>query len=380
MTSTSATDPVPLVDLASAHAEVADEVAAGFADVLAHTAFIGGAAGGRVRARVRRRSSGVRPLRRRRQRHRRARAGAARARRRPGDEVHPAGEHVHRHRRGGRARRRHAGARRLSTTDTALIDVDATARRGHRSAPAPSPVHLYGQLAPVGAARAACPHGRRDRRGRRAVPGRDAATGRPPARSATLAATSFYPGKNLGAYGDAGAVLTDDDDARRAPSGCSATTAARASTSTTCSASTAGSTRCRPSCCRPSCAGSTRGTTPAAPPPPATTSCSADVDGGRCPSSLAGNEHVWHLYVVRVARARRACCAELQRRPASAPASTTRRRSTCTGAFADLGPRAGDFPVAEQRPSEILSLPLFPQITAAQQERVVDVLTSGGRR
>ena len=27
-----------------------------------------------------------------------------------------------------------------------------------------------------------------------------------------VAATSFYPGKNIGAYGDAGGVLTDDDD------------------------------------------------------------------------------------------------------------------------------------------------------------------------
>ena len=44
------------------------------------------------------------------------------------------------------------------------------------------------------------------------------------------------------------------------------------------------------------------------------------------------------------------------------------------GAFADVGHRAGDFPVAEKAAKEILSLPLFPEITADQQARVVDVL------
>ncbi len=34
--------PVPLVDLKAAHAEVAAEVAAGMADVIARTAFVGG--------------------------------------------------------------------------------------------------------------------------------------------------------------------------------------------------------------------------------------------------------------------------------------------------------------------------------------------------
>ena len=44
------------------------------------------------------------------------------------------------------------------------------------------------------------------------------------------------------------------------------------------------------------------------------------------------------------------------------------------GAFAQLGHRRGDFPVAERAADEVLSLPLFPGVTAAQQKRVVDEL------
>ena len=36
--------------------------------------------------------------------------------------------------------------------------------------------------------------------------------------------------------------------------------------------------------------------------------------------------------------------------------------------------RPGQFPVAEALAANILSLPLFPQISVAQQERVVEVL------
>jgi dTDP-4-amino-4,6-dideoxygalactose transaminase len=44
------------------------------------------------------------------------------------------------------------------------------------------------------------------------------------------------------------------------------------------------------------------------------------------------------------------------------------------GAFAHLGHRQGAFPATEAAAREILSLPLYPEITADQQEQVVDRL------
>jgi dTDP-4-amino-4,6-dideoxygalactose transaminase len=48
--------------------------------------------------------------------------------------------------------------------------------------------------------------------------------------------------------------------------------------------------------------------------------------------------------------------------------------------FRDLGYRAGALPVAEQAAREVLSLPMYPELTAAQQERVVAELVTGTRK
>ena len=42
-----------------------------------------------------------------------------------------------------------------------------------------------------------------------------------------------------------------------------------------------------------------------------------------------------------------------------------------TKAYEGLGFRAGDFPVAEKAVSQVLSLPMFPDLTSSQQDRVV---------
>ena len=90
------------------------------------------------------------------------------------------------------------------------------------------------------------------------------------------------------------------------------------------------------------------------------------------PVTMPGNLHVWHLYVVRVPRRD----AVLEHLVASGVGASIHYPQPLheTGAFRSLGYASGDFPVAERAASEILSLPLFPGITEAQQERVVTQL------
>jgi dTDP-4-amino-4,6-dideoxygalactose transaminase len=94
---------------------------------------------------------------------------------------------------------------------TYLIDVSRIEEKITSRTRAIIPVHLYGQPVDMQAVRAiASKHGL-------AVVG-DAAQahgaadkGTPIAQLADITAFSFYPGKNLGAYGDAGALVTDND-------------------------------------------------------------------------------------------------------------------------------------------------------------------------
>jgi dTDP-4-amino-4,6-dideoxygalactose transaminase len=49
-------------------------------------------------------------------------------------------------------------------------------------------------------------------------------------------------------------------------------------------------------------------------------------------------------------------------------------------AYAAMNYRQGDFPVAEKAAAEIVSLPMFPQLTAEQQARVVEEVVSFASR
>jgi dTDP-4-amino-4,6-dideoxygalactose transaminase len=91
------------------------------------------------------------------------------------------------------------------------------------------------------------------------------------------------------------------------------------------------------------------------------------------PTRAADRRHVWHLFVVFHPQRDRV-------------RAGLEARGIQTGlhypvpvhlqpAYADLGHREGDFPMAERVGRECLTLPLFPEMTARQQDAVVEALS-----
>ncbi|MEV6302508.1 DegT/DnrJ/EryC1/StrS family aminotransferase [Actinoplanes sp. NPDC051861] len=360
---------IPLVDLAAAHAEVAEEVEAGFKRIIAETAFIGGAevaafeqeyaafsglphcigvANGTDALELAFRAVGVGP----------------------GTEVIlPANTFIAT----AEAVARTGGRVVLVDCDprTYLIDVEAALAAVTPATRAIAPVHLYGQLAPVDQLRAGLA-------GRDIAIVEDAAQSQGATRHGIgsgvdgIAATSFYPGKNLGAYGDAGAV----------------TTASEQWATTVRTLGSHGGLRkyhhdlvgvnsrldglqavvLRAKLARLAGWNERRRAAAAR-----YHELLADLDVV-LPETLEGNEHVWHIYCVRVAR-RDEVLAQLNAAGVGAaihyPIPVHK-----TGAFAGLD---GSYPNAEAVAPEILSLPIYPQITADQQARVAEELAKALR-
>jgi dTDP-4-amino-4,6-dideoxygalactose transaminase len=84
--------------------------------------------------------------------------------------------------------------------------------------------------------------------------------------------------------------------------------------------------------------------------------------------------HVFHVYAIRVQKR-----AELQAWLSSHDIQSGIHYPIpvhLLPAFADLGYRVGDFPNAEGAASEVLSLPMYPELTADNQQRVVSALSA----
>jgi dTDP-4-amino-4,6-dideoxygalactose transaminase len=229
------------------------------------------------------------------------------------------------------------------------------------------PVHLYGQLSDMQSLRTlaarhsllvvedACQAHGASRGGLRSGEGGDAA------------AFSFYPSKNLGAFGDAGALVTDD------------TQIARSAMALRQHGEVGEYRSARPG--YTARLDSLQALALALKLP----YLEQWIDDRRrvaayygeslrgvgdlvLPATAAGSDPVWHLYVVRTATPER-LAAYLRERGIA-----TRRHypeiPPASSAYAELGFRDGMFPVAESLAREGISLPIYPGITEAQLERV----------
>ena len=257
-----------------------------------------------------------------------------------------------------------------------LIDAGQVEARVTERTKAVMPVHLFGQMAPMDVLlEIAGRHG--------LVVVEDAAQSQGASQNGTgsggfgkVSGTSFYPGKNLGAYGDAGAVLTADDDvARRVHAlrnygseikyhhpetgfNSRLDTLQAVVLSAKLRRLADWNDRRRASAAR-------------------YTELLAGVDGVETPTTVEGNEHVWHLYVVRLADSdiRDRAIKELGAAGIGVgihyPVPVHLQ-----GAFEHLGHGPGDFPVTERAAETMLSLPMHPHLTADQQEFVVEQLAA----
>jgi dTDP-4-amino-4,6-dideoxygalactose transaminase len=366
---------IPLVDLAAQQAEVAIEVEAGWREILDHTGFVGGpkvavfeseyadfigashcvgVGNGTDAIEIALRALGV---------------GR-------GDEcIIPANTFIATAEAVSRA-----GAVPVfvdcADDDTYLIDSAAVEAAVTPRTRAILPVHLYGQsapvelLAPIAERAGACIiEDAAQSQGARRDGVRAGALGH-------AAATSFYPGKNLGAYGDAGAVLTDSAEAAAHMRMIRDHGSRRKYEHETLGFNSRMdalqavvlSAKLR----RLDKWNAGRRTAAAR-----YSEMLAGIEGITLPLTREGNEHVWHLYVIRVPERDRVL-KELQAAGAGAgihyPVPVH-----LTGAYAGLGYPEGAFPVAERVSREILSLPLFAEITLEQQEHVVSVLQAAVR-
>ncbi|MEH0983649.1 DegT/DnrJ/EryC1/StrS family aminotransferase [Micromonospora sp. CPCC 205556] len=99
----------------------------------------------------------------------------------------------------------------------------------------------------------------------------------------------------------------------------------------------------------------------------------ADLPGVRRPGRRSWARPAWHLYPIRVLDGRRREVYD-RMRAAGIGVQVNYIPAHWHPVFADLGYRRGSCPVAEGFYAEQLSLPLYPGLTEADQERVVDAL------
>ena len=260
--------------------------------------------------------------------------------------------------------------------ETAMIDPGSLEAAVGPRTKAVVPVHLYGQVRPGRGSRPDRRGGRRrDGRGLRPGARRDAATGARPAASATPPRSASTRPRTWRRSGTAAPSLART---RRSPSacGCCASTAAARTAGTRSPASTAASTSSRPRSCGPACPSSPSAASGDARSPPTTSTRSRTPPRRPCPS-FPDREQAWHLFVVR-APDRERFRGRLRERGVGTLVHYDHAIHQLD-AFAALG--AGPVPLegAETLAREVVSLPLYPELSDAEVEYVASSAADAAR-
>ncbi|MEO7005435.1 MAG: DegT/DnrJ/EryC1/StrS family aminotransferase [Terrimesophilobacter sp.] len=260
-----------------------------------------------------------------------------------------------------------------------LIDPDAVAAAITPRTQAIVPVHLYGQVAPVEqllplVKGRGIPIVEDNAQAQGAsVVAKDAVASKHTGSLGTISATSFYPGKNLGAAGDAGAVTTNDSDLAHTVRELGAHGSSvkyvhtRIGMNSRLDALQAVVLSAKLkrldgwNALRRSAAARYQ-------------ELFADVEEVQTPMSRPGSLDVFHLFVIQVDERDRV----LNDLDAAGIGAAIHYPTPLhlTAAYENLGYRAGQFPIAETAARRILSLPMFPHLTADQQATVAAELTA----
>jgi len=275
----------------------------------------------------------------------------------------------------------HAGATPvLADVDeqTLLIDPADVARRVTRRTRCIIPVHLFGQIADMAALRelaaanrlhlledSAQAHGAT----RTAGSGELWRAGS----IAEIAAFSFYPTKNLGALGEGGAITTRDSElAERIKRLRDHGQAGRHDHVDIGYNARLDALQC--ACLSISLAKLDAGNAARARLAAHYRAQLADQPGVRLVAEPNGSSPVYHLMVVRVEAARRDAIRDALGKAGIATAVHYPRPIHLQRAYAHLGQGPGSCPVAERAANEMISLPMYPDLTLVQVDQVVSAL------
>lgn len=261
---------------------------------------------------------------------------------------------------------------------TANLDASAAAARVTPRTKALLPVHLYGAPADLDGLGALA-----ERHGLHLI--EDAAQahgamlhGRRVGAIAPLACFSFYPSKNLGAYGDGGALSTNDPELanrlRRLRNGGQSSRYNHVELGVNSRLDELQAAVLRVKLAHLNSANARR------------RALAARYDWGLAgtglgrPAILPGAEPVYHLYAVRVPGGRRDALAAFLRDRGISTQVHYPIPVHLMPAYAPLGYRRGDLPKAEAWANEQLSLPLFPELVEDEQDRVITAINDWTRQ